>query len=188
MKNLFFTILLLLPMLAWGQLEIEDSQAYGTRTISVSGGGQQLTDNTTPPLTGDVEYYLKRLSDIKNPNDFEYWLVLNFNMSNYNGIAEDGRLLLKTKTGDNITLKSISTRSGKKGGKYRYYLPAMYLITKNQINQIIKSGGLSKARVEFISGKVDLNFADNSLYTFLKNANTKIDETLTKKDTFNEDF
>ncbi len=177
-------------------LKVKDMNAYGSRFIQVSGETFALNNKNGAPATdknmhGFINYSLTMDYDLKKPTVKTYKLMLVYDINGTYGdlsITHDARMLLKLNNGTTMTLKSNDTESLKPGGVYGYTLYTIYKITPTQINQIIKSGGISKIRVEFASEPIDFAIYDNSLYTFIKEANTLIKDTLNKKDSFDKDF
>lgn len=199
MKKILIALALVLPMIMWGQdVKIRDMNALGMRIVSASGFKLSLNEDNTSNTNketrlggGIVLAGLNVTHDLDKPSVKTYKLNFSFGLPpSYKGfgVAYGSRLLLKLKSGVNLTLKSDDSEKVKYDGSvWGYGLSCIYKITKTQLNQIIKSGGVSKLRFELTGGSLDIAL-DDDFYEFIKEANNKINETLTKKDTFEKDF
>lgn len=199
MKKFLLALVLMVPMLIYGQdVKIRDMNALGMRIISASGFKQSLNETNTSNTNketglggGIVLAGLNLTYDLNKPSVKTYKLNFSFGLPpSYKGfgVARGSRLLLKLKSGVNLTLKSDDSEKVKYDGSvWGYSLSCIYKITKTQLNQIIKSGGVSKLRFELTGGSLDITL-DEDFYKFIKEADSSINETLTKKDTFDKDF
>ena len=201
MKKILFLLGLLFSCIySFAELEVSDQQLLGTRMISVDEGktthGFTHNDQDSTgiyvdkDLYGNLQYGLNLRYNIKSPSKKTYQLYFYFRVnSTYGdlGVMEGSRLMLKLKNGENITLKSSTTDSLKKGGFWGYYMSILYDITPLQINKIIKSGEVAKMRIEFIKEPIDFSFNGNTFYDFVKEAYPLI-LTTEKKDSFTEGF
>ena len=199
MKKFLLALVLMVPILAWGQdVKIRDMNALGMRIVSASGFKQSLNETNTSNTNketglggGIMLVGLNVTYDLDKPSAKTYKLNFTFGLPpSYKGfgVAYGSRLLIKLKSGVNLTLKSDdSDRVKYDGSVWGYDLDCIYKITKVQLNQIIKSGGVSKLRFELTGGSLDI-VLDEDFYKFIKESNESINETLTNKDTFDKGF
>lgn len=199
MKKLLLALALMMPIFGFAQdVKIQDLNALGARIISASGYVYYLNNDNTSNTNEDIGLGsgvmlsgLNVMYDLDKPASKRYKLNFSFGLPrSYKDLIlpAGARLLLKLKTGVNITLKNEDAdRVRYDGSTWGYGLSCVYKITKAQLNQIIKSGGVTKLRFELGGGSLDVKLNDE-FYKFIEEANKEINQTLAKKDTFSEGF
>lgn len=185
---------MLVPMLSWAQeIKISDSKTEVSRTITAYntyGSLVNLYNNSDGNMSGATPFVLMATFDLKRPKKIEYTLSFPiFGMSSKAITIDKGaRLLLKSGDGTNVCLKCLISQSPRYGGSDGYDMDCVYSITKPQLTQLLSCDSISKMRMEFTTKQVDVNFPKNELYTFLKMAFNKIEETISSPDNFTKDF
>lgn len=115
--------------------------------------------------------------------------TLNFALISYAelNISDGGRLLLKYKDGETLTLATVEAfESDYSSGKY--YVHPEYVITKEQIDTILNNG-IVKLRFETLYKNIDVEPVDDRIMVHFKDKINGIEERKKDKtDTFSSGF
>lgn len=167
-------------------------RAITIETNALSLENDTIGDRTyaSPNSKSSFEFFLTQGNPIGNDSILMYSFTMYLNVRTkytYYAVLDGSRLLLKLKNGENLTLKCNETSSIQRGGAWGMFIPMTYDIDQEQIEKIIKSGGIEKMRIEFTDEPRDYFFTNNQLGLFFINGMHQIQESM-KNNNFEEGF
>lgn len=180
-----------------GSYDLTERNVGKFRMITIDTHALSLKNDTigdrtyaVPSSESSMGFSLTQGNLLDNDSILLYKLTICLNTrSNYTfySVLEGSRLLLKLNTGENLTLRCDESSSIRRGGAWGNFIMMPYDISKEQIEEIINSGGISKMRIEFTNSPEDYYFKNNQLGKFFINGMEQIKQAM-ETNTFEKGF